>query len=73
VTISIFKKRHNKVNDFETANLKLDEIAYRLNDLDDKVECLQRSLALLFQTLPDKVREGIIDALNERNRRSYPF
>jgi hypothetical protein len=70
-----FSKRHNKVSAFETetAEQKLDEIAYRLNDLNDKVDCLQKSLALLYQILPDKLREAIVDGLNERNGRSYPF
>jgi hypothetical protein len=71
--MNIVDSQHNKDYQNETVEQKLNEIAYRLSDLDDKVECLQRSLALLFQTLPDKVREGMIDGLNERNRRSYPF
>jgi prefoldin subunit 5 len=73
VTISIFKKRTKKVNEFETANAKLDEIASQLNELNDKVDSLQRSLALFYQIVPDKLREAIVDGLNERNRRSYPL
>jgi hypothetical protein len=65
-------KQDNK--DFETETAaKLDEIASQLNELNGKVDSLQRSLALFYQIVPDRLREAIVDGLNERNRRSYPF
>jgi hypothetical protein len=68
--MTIFIRRPKKDSDIEILN--------QISDLNDKVECmqkslalLQRSLALLYQLLPDKIREGIIDGLNERNRKGW--
>jgi hypothetical protein len=67
-----FFKRRNKVSDSETAK-RLNEIVCQLHDLNDKVDCLQRSQAVLYQILPGKLREAIIEGLNERNSRSFPL
>jgi len=43
----------------------------KVDSLQKSVDSLQRSQCLLFQLLPNKIREGIVDGLNERNRNSY--
>jgi hypothetical protein len=65
-----FFKRLKKGSDFETEILKLQR---QLTEIQDQISCLQKSVALLFQILPDRLREAIIDGINERNSRSAPF
>jgi hypothetical protein len=43
----------------------------KIKELQDQVYCLQHSLATLRQDIPELVKEAIIAALNERNRRSW--
>ena len=55
--ISIFRKRNNKVSDFESVVERLD--------------CLLKAQANMKQDLRQIVREEIKNVLNERNRKGW--
>jgi hypothetical protein len=59
------KEQEQKPNELEILN--------QIKELNNRIDCIQKSLALLYQVLPDKIREGIVDGLNERNRRTFPL
>ena len=62
----------NCTNAKEDLNRDIRELKKALRELNEKLDCLQRSQALLFQILPEKIRGAIIDGLQEWNvRRSY--
>ena len=74
--INIFRKQTKKDTDVILDEIRgLSNEFKRLNDglneSNDRIDCVQKSIALLYQTLPDKFRQGNIDGLNERNRRSF--
>lgn len=65
-----FFRRAKKRDVSEIEILKLQR---KLSEIQDQISCLQKSVAFLFQILPDKLREAIIDGLNESNRNSRSF
>ena len=63
------KKSQTKKDSFSSSEM---EVLRRLSIIQDQVTSAQKSIALLFQVLPDKIREGIISGLKERNRIFFP-
>lgn len=66
MTVNIFKGRSKKVSDFEI------EIDSKLDELLNKINCLQISEARSRQDLRAIIREELWDILNQqRNKKGY--
>jgi hypothetical protein len=60
-------------NDFDTYKHRdINAENIKINQLQDQVYCMQRSLATLRKDIPELLRKARIAALEERNRRSWP-
>jgi hypothetical protein len=67
--LSNLKKRQVKKDSFTPSDI---EILNPLSDIENQVKSTQKSMAFLFQVLPEKVREDIMNGFNECNRRIFP-
>lgn len=66
----LFTRDANKVFDFHQDLL---DLIAEVKELNDKIDCLQKSVANLRRDLPQIIHAEVFHTIDQRNRRVYPI
>jgi hypothetical protein len=58
---------------YKYKHLDPEQVFQEIQILREEVQAVQRAIAAIRRELPSMVSESMLQTLNERNRRSYPF